>query len=112
MFPHGVVDTGLSMHKETRTACFRVLSLLPFPYKKHYVWSEARKKISWRYDPSEHTIQNNSGFVGLQNQGATCYMNSMLQQLYHIDTFRNGILRCLEKENEEESKDQLIGGPS
>ncbi len=32
------------------------------------------------------------GYVGLQNQGATCYMNSLLQQLYLIPRFRNALL--------------------
>ena len=30
--------------------------------------------------------------VGLKNQGATCYMNSFLQQLYAIEDFRNHLL--------------------
>lgn len=29
-----------------------------------------------------------AGYVGLKNQGATCYMNSLLQTLYHIPYFR------------------------
>lgn len=29
-----------------------------------------------------------TGFVGLKNQGATCYMNSLLQYLYNINYFR------------------------
>ncbi|RWS11107.1 putative ubiquitin carboxyl-terminal hydrolase FAF-X-like protein [Dinothrombium tinctorium] len=32
------------------------------------------------------------GFVGLKNAGATCYMNSVLQQLYMIPEIRDGIL--------------------
>ena len=32
------------------------------------------------------------GFVGLKNAGATCYMNSVLQQLYMIPPVRMGIL--------------------
>ncbi|KAL3243878.1 hypothetical protein MRX96_047335 [Rhipicephalus microplus] len=32
------------------------------------------------------------GFVGLKNAGATCYMNSVLQQLYMIESIREGIL--------------------
>lgn len=32
------------------------------------------------------------GFVGLKNAGATCYMNSVIQQLYMIPSIRNCIL--------------------
>lgn len=37
----------------------------------------------WTYDSRKET-----GYVGLKNQGATCYMNSLLQTLYHIPYFR------------------------
>jgi hypothetical protein len=37
----------------------------------------------WNWDSKKET-----GFVGLKNQGATCYMNSLLQTLYHIPYFR------------------------
>jgi ubiquitin C-terminal hydrolase len=32
------------------------------------------------------------GYVGLRNQGATCYMNSLLQQLYMIPALRYVII--------------------
>ena len=32
------------------------------------------------------------GYVGLKNLGATCYLNSLLQQLYMIPAFRNAVL--------------------
>lgn len=32
------------------------------------------------------------GFVGLKNAGATCYMNSVIQQLYMVHPIRLGIL--------------------
>ncbi|XP_020577037.1 ubiquitin carboxyl-terminal hydrolase 13-like isoform X2 [Phalaenopsis equestris] len=40
----------------------------------------------WNYDSKKET-----GYVGLKNQGATCYMNSLLQTLYHIPYFRKAV---------------------
>ena len=41
-------------------------------------------ELCWyRWDSKKHT-----GFVGLKNQGATCYMNSLLQTLYFTNKLR------------------------
>eukprot|EP01094_Clydonella_sp_ATCC50884_P014697 TRINITY_DN251_c0_g1_i2.p1 TRINITY_DN251_c0_g1~~TRINITY_DN251_c0_g1_i2.p1 ORF type:complete len:646 (-),score=258.72 TRINITY_DN251_c0_g1_i2:1803-3698(-) len=38
------------------------------------------------YDSKKET-----GLVGLKNQGATCYMNSLLQTMYHLGQFRKAV---------------------
>ncbi|KAL5702532.1 ubiquitinyl hydrolase 1 [Ranunculus cassubicifolius] len=42
--------------------------------------------VDWSYDSKKET-----SFVGLKNQGATCYMNSLLQTLYNIPYFRKAV---------------------
>lgn len=41
-----------------------------------------------------YNSKRETGFVGLKNQGATCYMNSLLQTLYNINFFRQ-VCYCL-----------------
>ncbi|CAI9095951.1 OLC1v1031998C1 [Oldenlandia corymbosa var. corymbosa] len=56
-------------------------------------------KDCWTYDSKKET-----GFVGLENQGATCYMNSLLQTLYHIPYFRKSVYHMPTTENDVPSK--------
>lgn len=55
---------------------------------------------SWNYQPSGFE-KSSSGYVGLRNLGATCYMNSLMQQLYMIPQFRSNILQ-IQNPNDEE----------
>ncbi|KAE8806270.1 ubiquitin carboxyl-terminal hydrolase 12-like [Hordeum vulgare] len=41
-----------------------------------------------------------TGYVGLKNQGATCYMNSLLQTLYHMPYFRKAVYHMPTTEND------------
>uniref|UniRef100_A0A1S4CWW6 Ubiquitin carboxyl-terminal hydrolase 12 n=2 Tax=Nicotiana TaxID=4085 RepID=A0A1S4CWW6_TOBAC len=55
-----------------------------------------RKVIDyWTYDSKKET-----GYVGLKNQGATCYMNSLLQTQYHIPYFRKAVYHMPTTEND------------
>ncbi|XP_059307809.1 ubiquitin C-terminal hydrolase 13-like isoform X1 [Lycium ferocissimum] len=52
----------------------------------------------WSHDSKKET-----GCVGLKNQGATCYMNSLLQTLYHIPYFRKAVYHMPTTENDNPS---------
>ena len=47
--------------------------------------------VEWEYLPPVGPRPANS-FVGLKNAGATCYMNSVLQQLFMVEAIREGVL--------------------
>uniref|UniRef100_A0A182QCW3 Ubiquitin carboxyl-terminal hydrolase 7 n=1 Tax=Anopheles farauti TaxID=69004 RepID=A0A182QCW3_9DIPT len=51
-----------------------------------YVIAEPPRGIFW--DSKKHT-----GYVGLKNQGATCYMNSLLQTLYFTNQLRKAVYK-------------------
>ncbi|VEN46233.1 unnamed protein product [Callosobruchus maculatus] len=50
------------------------------------VVADAPHGVSW--DSKKHT-----GYVGLKNQGATCYMNSLLQTLYFTNQLRRAVYK-------------------
>lgn len=51
------------------------------------------ERTAWVYAPRQ-TDKADCGYVGLQNLGATCYMNSLLQQLFMVPALRFGVLSC------------------
>lgn len=59
---------------------------------------DERSGYYWNLDSKKET-----GYVGLKNQGATCYMNSLLQALYHVPMFRKAVYQ-LPTDNEVPTK--------
>ncbi|KAI3910726.1 hypothetical protein MKW92_029235 [Papaver armeniacum] len=57
--------------------------------------AEVAVRDYWTFDS-----QKQMGYVGLENQGATCYMNSLLQTLYHIPYFRKAVYHMPTTEND------------
>ncbi|KAK8645429.1 hypothetical protein V6N13_119259 [Hibiscus sabdariffa] len=51
-------------------------------------------------DNRAYDSKKETGYVGLKNQGATCYMNSLLQTLYHIPYFRKAVYHIPTTEND------------
>ena len=50
------------------------------------------KDAPWGYAPSDKERSAETNRCGLNNLGATCYVNSVLQQLFAIEPFRNYII--------------------
>lgn len=61
-----------------------------------HVVADAPHGVSW--DSKKHT-----GYVGLKNQGATCYMNSLLQTLYFTNELRKAVYK-MPTESDDSSK--------
>ncbi|KAF7489071.1 Ubiquitin carboxyl-terminal hydrolase 7 [Sarcoptes scabiei] len=61
-----------------------------------WVQADAPHGVSW--DSKKHT-----GFVGLKNQGATCYMNSLLQTLFFTNELRKAVYQ-MPTESDDSSK--------
>lgn len=57
-------------------------------FKKQF---EAIETDRWCYDPLIN-MKSQTGFTGLKNLGATCYMNSIFQQLYFNHEFRHNLI--------------------
>ncbi|KDD73658.1 ubiquitin carboxyl-terminal hydrolase, partial [Helicosporidium sp. ATCC 50920] len=53
-----------------------------------------------------------TGFVGLKNQGATCYMNSLLQTLYAINAFRRAVYHMPSEEGDGARGGEATGASS
>jgi len=50
----------------------------------------------------DYSCKKETGFVGLKNHGATCYMNGLLQSLFHVGEFRR-IVYSIEGEDSGDS---------
>ena len=61
-------------------------------------WRGSRKQ-DWSLHPAAQE-RSQTGFGGVKNLGCTCYLGSILQQLFTVDTFRSGILAIQAQESD------------
>jgi ubiquitin carboxyl-terminal hydrolase 9/24 len=73
------------------TGCVPNMNLLVNMLSDLFYSDKDEPLVEWDYLPpvGPRPLQ---GFVGLKNAGATCYMNSVLQQLYMVESIRVGLL--------------------
>lgn len=105
--PEASLDGDLPLCKAptTRSAAFELLEeivtknqvgmakLVSLLCQQH---PRVEERSEWQYSPTGMS-KSTTGFVGLVNQGATCYMNSLLQQLFMTPGFRRDILKLKEE---------------
>ena len=100
--------------KQSRLAGFRLLHEVTKNSEENYLLL-AKKLVThhssfapnlWNYSPTQ-LEKSPAGFVGLRNLGATCYMNSLMQQFFMIPKFRKGLL-SLPPLNQENLNDDVL----
>ncbi|XP_062303511.1 probable ubiquitin carboxyl-terminal hydrolase FAF-X isoform X2 [Osmerus eperlanus] len=84
------INAGLELLVALAVGCVRNLKQIVDTLTDMY-YLGCESLTEWEYLPPVGP-RPTKGFVGLKNAGATCYMNSVIQQLYMIPPIRNGIL--------------------
>ncbi|XP_063069704.1 probable ubiquitin carboxyl-terminal hydrolase FAF-X isoform X4 [Engraulis encrasicolus] len=84
------INAGFELLVALAVGCVRNLKQIVDTLTEMYYLS-CEALTEWEYLPPVGP-RPTKGFVGLKNAGATCYMNSVIQQLYMIPPIRNGIL--------------------
>ncbi|KAG0306868.1 hypothetical protein BGZ97_000587 [Linnemannia gamsii] len=123
--PYATDETGASVtpgaakcqSEASRSAAFGYLeeSSRDNPETLRYVITKIHKHFDrdseigdqWSYDP-QNVKRASCGFVGLQNLGATCYVNSIVQQFYMNKGFRQGILQAPSGAEDSSNHDTLL----
>ncbi len=67
-------------------------------------------KYRWLVETSDESRDPLIEYVGLRNQGCTCYMNSLLQQIFMISEIRNAVLTAKRHQPNELIKGKALVG--
>ena len=79
----------------SRDCSANLAMIVSFLVKMHHTYDEALAK-EFSYEPlvDRRAVCN---YVGLKNAGATCYMNSVLQQLFCVPGLSDSVLGCYDQ---------------
>ena len=81
----GLLST-IAIKEKIETEILQIL----MPFHLTAKW-RANDVSSWHIEATQFT-KSQTGYVGLVNMGFTCYVNSLIQQLYFIPEFRNTLI--------------------
>ncbi|KAI7870464.1 hypothetical protein BDF14DRAFT_1774466 [Spinellus fusiger] len=102
------IDWGFTRYYDIKNMAKSVDKKGPFLVGQQTVLSVALRIIKdttgvlW-HNFSNYDSRKETGYVGIKNQGATCYMNSLLQSLYCTNAFRKSVYQ-IPTEKEEPTK--------
>lgn len=75
-----------------------------YAYNGYQMIESSSQSSQTTYSTTHLSSKEETGYVGLQNQGATCYMNSLLQTLYTLPAFRKVVYEMPTTGTEDEKK--------
>ena len=84
-----------------RSSILETIKIIYQSYQQFSLNATSRSKqiqVSWKYDPADAGLKHH-GYCGLTNQGATCYINSLLQQFFMSKAIRDGVMGAQFDEN-------------
>ncbi|KAL4443131.1 hypothetical protein ABPG74_002198 [Tetrahymena malaccensis] len=87
-------DTRVQCYKQIQSVCKKYPEIFPSYVLDSIEQIIQKVKRTQKVSPInyENNVRSNLGFVGLKNLGATCYINSMIQQIFNCNPLVYSIL--------------------
>ncbi|KPI85182.1 putative ubiquitin hydrolase putative cysteine peptidase Clan CA family C19 [Leptomonas seymouri] len=110
---HYMIHRHLSAHQfspfTNNSSLLGYANVNSLPYREHHSNGRNEQKKEGVLEAYKE-MPSQSRYNGLLNQGATCYLNSLLQALFHISAFRSIIYHMPTKEEAEEKGNSDASG--